>query len=192
MAPVIVNEPATDSKVFGYINRALLFFGGASEVIRLWGAAKMLGDERNQWIPDGKGGRLGVNCGNRSLAYAEHYLISRAMVAEGGDPKGRRSRYYKAAALVLGYDAGKIANSLLALLTALPNPGFASPIGPPALALRASLKRIYQGGTCPASKPDPDSTQWSLAGCRDGLVEFKDSDLPITHKSPGVSIRVVL
>lgn len=153
--------------VLGHINRALLWFGGESEAVMLWGAARLLGVERNQ-KSDGKP----INCQNWPLAYAEHYLISRATVAEGGGLVGRQVNNVKARALVLGWDAIKAGYLLVRM---------GSVVYPATWKIKKDLESILKVGVCPASPPKIFSTAWGLAGCNDGLFELRNSDLPIRH-----------
>ena len=151
--------------MWAYINRELAAYASLSEYDRLWRGAWSLKDERNKKGSDGKP----MNCGNKPLAYAEHYMLARAFVASGDWSYVRLALYVVAAGLVIAYDMGKLTNAMIAPITKTLGARQAEPI-------RKKLYRlVYQLGECPASDkpPDPTVTAWGLKGAFDGLSTLK-------------------
>jgi hypothetical protein len=142
-----------------YISWALAAFAREREFDRLWHAAAKLMGERNARGSDGKP----CNCGNKPLAYAEHYMLARAVVASGGDDRlARASLFAIASAAIAVYDLGKLANALYAKI---PSNRFQS-------VRKALYGLIYHLGDCPMSDkpPDPESVKWGLLGARQGMT----------------------
>ena len=150
---------------WGYINRELASYASLPEGDRLWAAAWALKNERNRKGPDGKP----MNCDNKPLAYAEHYMLARAFVASGGWNPVRTGLWAIANVLIMTYDLGKLAYFLAAALAKSSAPG------PFAYIQSKLLGMVYHLGDCPASDkpPDPISTCWGLAGAADGLQPLK-------------------
>lgn len=157
-------------KTLGYINRALGLYAGYSEEPWLWGAARSLGRERNLYVTQG-GNRKPINCGNKPMAYAEHYLICRAMVASGGDTLGRAARCAEVGATVGVYEIGKALRAFIAF----------QKYNPVTWALIHEIDAVYKAGICPPTPPSPISISWSRKGCMDGLVRLDAAKLPISH-----------
>lgn len=164
-----------------HIRRALAAYSSEPEATRLWHATAMLTAERNATGTDGRP----CNCGNRPLAYAEHYVIARAVVAAAGTfgPAIRGSGFSVATSLVLTYDLLKIGNAFIASLEReikrIPM------LGPYAaayldLARIAMVGWIFKQGICAGvSYPKAASTAWGLRGCYDGLFELRPGQLPV-------------
>lgn len=151
--------------VWYYLNRELAAYATLPEYDRLWGAAWGLKSERNRKGPDGKP----INCGNKPLSYAEHYMLARAFVASGGSLPLRMLLWKIASVLVITYDLGKLAYYLSAALSKAAGPG------PYAAIQKRLLGFVYHLGDCPSSgkPPDPQSTCWGLLGARHGLEPLK-------------------
>ncbi len=157
-----------EKQVRDHISRALSACTAGSEYDRLWCAAWMLKNDRNAKV-----GGVPINCGNKPLAYAEHYMLARAFVASGAFvpsellPVGRLSLYLVAQTLIGTYDLGKLTNAIVAALPSV--------LGGATDSIRTKLAGlVYQLGDCPMSDAPPDitSTAWGLHGAGDGLVQL--------------------
>ena len=198
-AVLLLDEPLSALDVWDYVDKAIndpvLIF--KPEPVRLWLAAHELSAARND------GSRL--NCGNKPLAYAEHYLIARACVGGGFDlnyqldhvPGYRKTaggdyegvglgddfelRFYRLGVVrttIIAYDIGKLERWVAGVWGSVPS----LPGAEPAQWVHDVLQnRVFHVGICPPSEgpPDPKSVQWGLEGANDGLVPVR----------PGVYVR---
>jgi hypothetical protein len=163
LADIRVGMPdpmAMENETQGRINDALREFLHEGEFLRLWKAAGYLKGLRNVHGTDDKP----MNCGDKPLAYAEHYMIARAFVASGITMAGRLVLYQIAYSLVILYDGGKLLNYLLSAATIIPHNQ--------EYDLHTMIFNLfYKLGDCPSSDGPPDSRSgtWGRKGCRDGL-----------------------
>jgi hypothetical protein len=119
--------------------------------------------ERNQTGPDGKP----LNCKVKPLAYAEHYMLTRHFVSQGGDATGLRVALAGAMGIsVAGYDLIKLANWAAAQ---------AERVMPDARQMQEYRRwmsaKILELGKCPMSDnlPDPNSIAWGARGIATAL-----------------------
>jgi hypothetical protein len=162
--PFAPAEVPLETTVRGHIKRALDTYQHLPEYDRLWLAAWSLKSERNSKV-DG----LPINCDNKPLAYAEHYMLARAFVASGSFwpdaefPVSRFVLYRVAIAAVQDYDVGKLPNAIIAALPNLLG-------GATDKARRSLLGLVYQLGECPISDAPPDATSiaWGWTGAYEG------------------------
>jgi hypothetical protein len=127
-------------------------------------AAEVLKNERNLVDADGHP----KNCGNKNLAYAEHYVLARAQVAYGGDKQANRNLMYKIAmGLVETYEAGKSVKNVINELNRVFPGGLFD-------GLHDLFKLFHELGVCPASNgpSDPLSRVWGRRGVTDGLLVY--------------------
>jgi hypothetical protein len=150
-----------------HILRALRAFPAESEQDRLFHAFRMLLDERN--AVDNTGHPM--NCGNRPLAYAEHYLLCRWFVSLGhvvpGPLLGRAALAGLMMSAVLVYDLVKLLNFIASHLERW------TKAWPWAMRWqRRLLAAILKAGVCPVSDNPPDwhSINWGHRGLTAGLV----------------------
>lgn len=151
-------------QVRSHIDRALRKYANEEELYRLIHAAGFLQGERNERDAD----REPINCGNKPLAYAEHYMFARLfVVALGGPSPIIRAHFYPIAmAGVLIYGIGKLV------------PYFAREISGRDPDMENALKTLfffYHLGACPMSnsRPDPTSIEWGERGAREGITPLK-------------------
>jgi hypothetical protein len=149
-----------------HILRALHAFPGQSEQRRLFHAFGKLLAERNELGEDGP-----INCGNRPLAYAEHYVLCRWFVSLGaviaGPLIGRAAFAGLMTTGVLAYDSIKLINFMASHLTLWEK------IWPDSIRYRRGLMGlILKAGVCPMSDNAPDwhSIRWGYRGVNAGLI----------------------
>ena len=157
------NEEATRQ----HILRALRAYPTDSEQERLFNALSKLAAERNELGEN----RRPINCANRPLAYAEHYLFARWLVSQGSIVTwlGRWGIFQLMTRAVLGYDLVKLLNFGVSQLFVWEYvlPGFTD-------LRRKLMGLVLQTGKCPMSDNPPDrySTEWGLRGSAAGLTQL--------------------
>lgn len=150
-----------------HIVRAIRAYPGYNETETLKLAVDKLCEERNEIVE----GKL-VNCSNRPLAYAEHYLVARWIVAHGSINAlgGRQALFALMTGGVLAYDTLKLINYIQSLVA------FWETKWPEAVHYRRYLlKWALQLGKCPMSDHAPDlrSIKWGLKGATDGMTPLR-------------------
>jgi hypothetical protein len=150
-----------------HILRALRAFQSHSEHERLRHAFLKLLDERNELGEDGP-----INCGNRPLAYAEHYLLCRWFVSLGSffPLGGREAVSALMSAAVLGYDLIKLVNFMATYIASWEK------VWPSSIRYRHWLMGLaLKLGVCPMSDhaPDLQSIKWSFRGVAAGMMPLR-------------------
>lgn len=151
-----------------WLRKSLRFEPPGSDYKRLSGALQYLADKRNDTDERGRT----INCGDKPLAYAEHYMLCRTFVVFF--PINFRPGVATVFTLaVLAYDLVKLTNFLSAQLENLAG------AGPGVVEFRRKLARVaLQLGKCPMNDnmPDKNSVEWALRGVKKGLFTWDVSD----------------
>lgn len=160
---VASKEDQIEEETRQYIIHAFDFVTTDNETRRLWEALLVLADKRNATDENNKP----INCANKPLAYAEHYLLCRMFVSCGGTSVVSRSVLANIMlAGVVGYDLVKLVNFVWANLNYLERySDFVKELRQSIMGL------ILKLGKCPMSDhaPDLNSTAWGARGAKDGL-----------------------